>query len=223
MKVVAFVPIKLNNQRLPGKNTKQFDDGTPLMSLVLDKVNSLVGKSIDEAYVYCSDERVKSYLPENVQFLKRPSSLDEKSTKGAQIYQSFVETVDADVYVLCHATSPFVTVNHIRECIDAVVGGRYDSAFCAKRIQNFLWRGNTPLNFTLNDPPRTQDMEPIFQEQSTPYVFSRECWEAHGARTGVNPYICECGEVECIDIDYPEDFELANLVYMHMLREGASR
>lgn len=219
MKTVAFVPMKLNNERLPGKNLKQFDDGTPLASLLLKNLNDLHGNTIDEIYVYCSDSTVKEVLPENVQFLERPSILDNKLTKGTEIYKKFVETIDADIYVLCHVTSPFITKEHIKECIDAVKSKKYDSAFCGKKIQNFLWQDNEPLNFVLNDPPRTQDMSPIYQEQSTPYVFTKEVFNQYGARTGVNPYICECSEIECVDIDFPEDFELANVIYMNMLRK----
>lgn len=218
MKTVAFVPVKLTNERLPGKNLKKFDDGTPLISVLLGKLDGMVGDVFDRVYVYCSSDEVVGYLPENVSFLKRPEHLDGKTVRGTEIYGSFVDSVDADVYALCHVTSPFVTASHIRECVEAVSTGEYDSAFCAKKIQNFLWKGSKPLNFVLNDPPRTQEMEPIYMEQSTPYVFTRECWERTGARSGTNPYICECSEIECIDIDYPEDFELANAVYMNLLK-----
>lgn len=218
MKTVAFVPVKLNNERLPGKNLKKFDDGTPLISILLNKLDKMVGAVFDEAYVYCSSDDVRSYLPGNITFLKRPERLDGKMVRGTEIYGAFVDSVDADVYALCHATSPFVSADHIRECVDAVIAGGYDSAFCAKKIQNFLWQGSRPLNFVLNDPPRTQEMEPIFMEQSTPYVFTRKCWELNRARSGTNPFVCECSEIECIDIDYPEDFELANVVYTHLLK-----
>lgn len=218
MKTVAFVPIKLNNERLPGKNLKCFDDGTPLASLLLRKLGKLAGSLFDEVYVYCSSEEICDFLPSGVSFLKRPEWLDGREVRGSEIYKAFVSEVRADVYALCHVTSPFVTTEHIKECVCAVQAGGYDSAFCAKRIQNFLWREGEPLNFVLNDPPRTQEMVPVYMELSTPYVFTRDCWMENGARTGVSPYICECSEIECIDIDYPEDFELANVVYMGMLR-----
>ena len=174
---------------------------------------------IDEIYVYCSDEAVKDYILEGIKFLQRPDRLDRKETKGTDIYQTFVKTVDADVYVLAHATSPFISAEHMSECVSAVQSGDYDSAFCAKKIQNFLWFDNRPMNFVLNDPPRTQDMKPIYMEQSTPYVFTKDAFLTYGARTGVNPYICEVSEIECVDIDYPEDFELANVIYMNLLKK----
>lgn len=220
MKTVAYIPVKLNNQRTPGKNTKRFSDGTPLVSFVQNALVELKKEGvIDNIFVYCSNPGIKDYLVRGVDYLERPTDLDQNVTLGGDIYQSFYEKIDADVYVLAHATSPFVTSKHIRDCILHVQSGEYDSAFCAKKIQNFLWKNNEPLNFELSKPLRTQDMEPIYMELSTPYVYTRRTWETVHGRTGIKPYICECKEIEAIDIDYPEDFELANVVYTELLRK----
>lgn len=219
MKTVAFIPVKLNNERNPGKNTKRFKDGTPLIYFVQKALVELKEKKfIDKIYVFCSNDRIKPYLLDGVELLKRPECLDRNETKGTQIYQSFIDMVDADVYVLAHATSPFVTSEHIEMCVRNVQSGEYDSAFCAKKIQNFLWEDNRPLNFELNNPLRTQDMKPIYMELSTPYVFTWETFKKYHSRSGVKPYICECSEIEAIDIDYPEDFDLADVVYTNILK-----
>ena len=220
MKTVAFFPIKLNNERTPGKNTKRFCDGTPLIHFVQKALIELKKEGvIDEIYCFCSQDAVKPYLLEGVQFLRRPVSLDQQEITGTFIYDTFVKMVKADVYVLAHATSPFVAAKHIGDCIRHVQSGAYDSAFCAKKIQNFLWEESKPLNFVLNDPPRTQDMKPIFMELSTAYVFTYETFIKYHSRSGVNPYICECSEIEAIDIDFPEDFELADTVYSNILKK----
>lgn len=219
MKTVAFIPIKLNNERTPGKNTRTFFDGTPLIYFVQKSLLQLKQKGIlNEVYCFCSQESVIPYLMEGVMFLKRSEILDRRETKGRQIYEAFVGMVEADIYVLAHATSPFVSVSHIETCIANVQSGEYDSAFCAKKIQNFLWKNQKPLNFKLNDPLRTQDMEPIYMELSTPYIFTKKTFQQYHSRSGVNPYICEANEIEAIDIDYPEDFELANAVYCNILK-----
>ena len=220
MKIVAFVPVKLVNMRTPGKNLKPFSDGTPLISFVQIELLKIKKEGIiDEVYIFCSSEDIEPYLLDGVQLLIRPSYLDEQATKGTDIYSAFVNMVDADIYVLAHATSPFVTANHIKDCIEHVAMGKFDSAFCAKKIQNFLWKDDKPLNFVLNDPPRTQDMSPIFMELSTAYVFTKGTFELYNSRSGIKPYICECSEIEAIDIDFPEDFNLADVVYTHLLKK----
>lgn len=219
MTTTLFMPIKLNNQRMPGKNTARFDDGTPLLQVSLKTALKVKSEGyIDRIVVYCSSDEITKFLPDGVEFIKRPEYLDLQTTKSGEIIRAFLDEVVSDIYVMFHATSPFITKEHLIECIDAVKSGRYSSAFCAKKLQNFMWYDNKPLNFTLDSAPRTQDMKPYYCELSAPYVFRREVFYQYGGRTGDNPYICESTEIEAIDIDFPEDFALANAVYMAMLR-----
>lgn len=221
MKTTIFMPIKLNNERMPQKNIKQFDDGTPLLHVPLK--TALKAKehgAVERIVVFCSKEEIKNYIPEGVEFIKRPDSLDEQSIRCGDIIEAFVNNVESDIYVMYHATSPFITEEHLIECINAVKSGKYDSAFAAKRLQNFMWYDNKPLNFALDSAPRTQDMRPYFCELSSPYVFTSKVFDKFHGRTGENPYICECSEIEAIDIDYPEDFILANAVYTSLLKKA---
>ena len=105
MKTAAFVPIRLNSQRVSGKNLRPLS-GSPLMCHILRTLTEVEG--IDEVYVYCSDERIREFLPEGVRFLRRSEELDRDTTLGREIYDSFTAEVEADLYVLAHATSPFI-------------------------------------------------------------------------------------------------------------------
>lgn len=215
------MPIKLKNERTPGKNIKEFGDGTPLLQVPLNTALNVKKKGIvDRVVVFCSNDAIIKYLPMGVDYIKRPEYLDTQETKCGDIISEFINGVEADLYIMYHATSPFITEQHLIECIEAVKSGKYDSAFAAKRLQNFMWYQNKPLNFSLDFAPRTQDMEPFFCELSSPYVFTKEVFQKYHGRTGINPYICECSEVESIDIDYPEDFELANAVYMSLIKRN---
>ena len=100
MKTVAFIPIKLNNERTPGKNLKPFSDGTPLLSFFLRKIESIPG--IDELYVFCSDSRIKEYLPERIKYLQRPNYLDSREATPQDIIREFMKRVDADIYMVSH-------------------------------------------------------------------------------------------------------------------------
>ncbi len=217
MKTVVLLPIKLNNQRVPGKNIKRFSDGTPLMTLI--QRSCLNVSKVDEIYVYCSNEIVKEYILPGVKFLERPVFLDGDGINSNDIIREFIKTVDADIYVETHATGPFTQSSSINACVEAVASGEYDSAFLAKRIQEFLWQNGTPMNFNIQHFPRTQDLIPIYSEAPGAYVFTKKTFEKYGRRVGVKPYIHEVSEVESRDIDYPEDFEIANAIYMSMIKE----
>ena len=217
MKTVAFVPVKMNNERLPGKNTKCFSDGKPLITLFLESLKKVQG--IDDIFVYCSTPAIKAYCTENIQFLQRPSFLDQKDATPQDIIREFIKAVPADIYMTAHCTSPFVSTKHLEECIEAVKSGTYDSSFTAEKLQKLLWKENgIPLNFQADAIPRTQDLDPLYSEVSAAYVFKREVFEKYQRRIGLSPHITVVSGLECIDIDWKEDFEVADAIYMNIIR-----
>jgi len=216
MKTVALIPIKLNSERVPGKNIKPFFDGTPLMYFIQRSL--LEVHEIDDIYVFCSDKSIRGYCVEGVKFLVRSSDLDTAQTTPANIIRSFMEKVESDIYITAHATSPFISSSAILDCLKAVVSGEYDSAFTANRIKKLLWNEQRiAFNFDPANIPRTQDLPPLFAEVGAAYVFRKEVFASTGRRIGVNPYIREVSDIEATDIDYPEDFEIANLIYKEII------
>lgn len=206
MKTIAVMPIKLINERCPGKNTRMLGS-KPLLQYELDNLNKT--QLCDSINVFCSSEEVIQYLPDNVNFVKRSESLDLPTSNFTQIFNQFMGKLDADIYVYAHATAPFISVETMKQCIGAVQSGKYDSSFCAVKLQTYLWKNGEPLNFDAANLPRTQDLTPIYQETSGVYVFTKEVFQKYHRRIGVNPFIKEVSFKEAIDIDNPEDFELA--------------
>ena len=82
-----------------------------------------------------------------------------------------------------------------------------------------MWEDGKPVNFDPDHFPRTQDLPLIYGETSIAYVFTRESFIKHNRRLGTHPYIKEVGKIEAIDIDYPEDFEIANAIYKEIIRK----
>ena len=206
MRTIAIMPIKLKSERCPGKNIRKLG-GKPLLQWELDSLK--ITALCDTINVYCSSEEVVPYLPDGVKFAKRPEYLDLPTSNFSQIFTCFMNEHPADIYVYAHATAPFITVKTMKECIEAVKSGNYDSAFCAIKLQDYLWQDGEPLNFDATNLPRTQDLKPIYQETSGVYVFTREVFENYHRRIGRKPYIKEVSFKESVDIDNPEDFELA--------------
>ena len=107
MKTTAIIPIKMNNERLPGKNTKLL--GTkPLIHYIQESL--LASTGIDQIYTYCSDPAISDFLLDGVNFLKRSEILDLPTSNFTQIFSSFMSEVDSEVYIYAHATAPFVSV-----------------------------------------------------------------------------------------------------------------
>lgn len=218
MKIAAYIPIKLNNTRTPGKNIKPLSDGTPLCSLIFNTL-AKVG-NIDEKYCFCSDEAIKPYLVPGVDFLQRSAALDTDATQCHDIMRAFVEKVQPDIIVLTHATSPFLKPETIEECVDKVVSGEYDSAFTVDRVREFLWKDGAPMNFDASKAPRTQELPEIYRETNGCFVIKREVFEGTNRRVGFKPYLKELQFPETADVNYPEDFMMVDMVYTGMKNRG---
>lgn len=214
MKTVAIVPMKLNNRRLPQKNTKCFTNGKPLCYYILSTL--LTVKGVDEVYVYCSNPDIKEFIPDGVRYLKRSVSLDQDTTKMNEVLLCFASDVPADIYVMTHTTAPFISKVSIEKGLQAVVSGDYDSSFAARKLQDFLWKDGAPFNYELDNIPRTQDLPALYEETSGFYIYRSEVMTKLNRRIGERPFIVEVGEIESVDIDEAEDFMIADAIYNHI-------
>lgn len=207
-KVVGIIPIKLNNQRLPGKNTMKLGEKV-LCQYLFDTVKQV--KLLDEVYVYCSDVAICKYIPNEISFLKRSPKLDLDDVKSKDILESFIKRKNADIYVLMHVTQPFIKAQTISTAIEKVRNGEYDSAFAAREIKEFAWYRGKTINYSLDNVVRTQQLEPVYIEGEL-FVFEKSVFTEKGRRIGDNPYIQPIDWVEDICIDTKEDFEMAEAV-----------
>lgn len=211
MKTVALVPIKLNSERCHLKNIRPFTNGKPLIYYILETLLKI--KEIDDIYVYCSSEHIIDYLPNGVSWVKRNKCYDLPETSFNQLLVSFAEIVNADTYVLAHATSPFITEDSIKRGIKAVNEGGYDSAFSVIEMQDFLWYNGKPYNYDLSKIPRTQDLDKIYRETCGLYIYKNELITHEHKRIGVLPYLIQVSNFEGWDIDTEEDFWIADALY----------
>lgn len=214
MKTVAIVPMKLNNRRLPQKNTKSFTNGNPLCWYILSTLLNVDG--IDDVYVYCSNPDIQEYIPEGVRYLCRSELLDQDTTSMSEVLACFTKEVPADIYVMTHTTAPFMTKKTIEKGLKAVKSGEYDSAFAAKKLQDFLWKDGKPFNYDLANIPRTQDLPALYEETSGFYIYKYDVMSKLHRRIGEHPFIVEVGEIESVDIDEPEDFMIADAIFNHI-------
>ena len=208
MKIVCFVPIKLNSQRLPNKMVLPLGNKL-LCQHIFDKLLEVKKEIEIDIYCFCSDKTIQDKLPKDVKFLKRDSNLDKDETLGIDIYNSFINQVEADIYVLCHATSPLIKSLSIINGLNKIINEGHDSALSVTKIQTFCWYDNKTLNYDLINVVRTQDIKPIYYETSAFYMFKKDILKVHKRRIGFNPYLVITDKIEGIDIDEKEDYDLA--------------
>ncbi len=215
-KIVSFIPVKLNNQRLPGKNVMNLN-GKPLCDYIFQTIRRV--NSIAEKYVYCSDDKIRKYIPDGLTFLKRDPYLDGYQIRGLEIIDYFVRDVDADIYVLAHITQPFVRQESIEHALNKVIYDGYDSAFSCIELRDYCWYQRKPLNYDMQDIVVTQELEPVYQETGAFFIFRKEVFKNRRQRIGDNPYMEVVNSFEAVDIDTAEDFCFAEVTAKY-LEEG---
>ena len=215
-KTVALLPMKANSERVPGKNFKQFA-GKPLFRWILD---SLIAVPEIDLVVINTDARdvlAEHGLSDSDKVLirDRKSDLCGDHVSMNRVLADDIEHVQADTYLMTHATNPLLSSATISEAIaryrNAVAEVNADSLFTVNKIQTRFYREDaTPINHDPSELVRTQDLEVWYEENSNLYIFSQRSFAATNARIGQNPTMFITPKIESLDIDEPEDWDMAH-------------
>jgi len=124
-------------------------------------------------------------------------------------YKHFLQT---------HCTNPLLSSKTIKDAIELYfdkLNDDYDSLFSVNRIQCRCYDINgEPINHEFGQLKRTQDLEPILEENSNLFIFSRDSFfNSNERRIGLKPYLYETNKYESIDIDEENDFVVAEKLY----------
>lgn len=210
MKVVAFLPAKGSSSRIESKNMKLLDG----KHLFLHTLEKLVDSGIfDEVYLDTESQDVIDAASEvNCKILKRDPQLASNKTDGNQMFMNEVNHVNADIYVQVLCTSPFLSMDTILQGIDKIkVNEDYDSATLIKKDKLYTWNDAGP-NYDINAIPNSFDLDDTIIETMGLYIVKRQAAISTQRRIGEEPYLLEATALEAIDVNWPEDFELAELI-----------
>ncbi|WP_339386209.1 acylneuraminate cytidylyltransferase family protein [Vibrio caribbeanicus] len=219
--IVAFLPCRLGSQRVPDKNIRSFagiEGG--LLKIKLDQLSN--SKRIDKIVVSSNDPRVidfaYKYRDSRVTIDERPDYLGRSSTTTDELI-NYVPSIISEGHVLwTHVTSPFLSGNDYNRIIERyfeALSCGYDSLMTVLRIQGFIWNKKEPISYSCNELkwPMTQNISPLFEVNSGAFVSSINNYKKFNDRIGENPFLLEQEKSKSIDIDWPEDFELAEKLF----------
>ena len=211
-RLVAVVPMRHNSERVPGKNYRDLG-GKPLFHWVVDTLLAI--PAIDEVVIDTDSptiiEDVAKVYPQ-VRVLLRPEHLRAGEIAMNDVLLNTAEQVNADILLQTHSTNPFLSVATVESAINRFYAKENDcdSVFGVTRLQARLW---TADGKAVNHDPavllRTQDLDPIYLENSCFYIFTPQILRERGNRIGARPLLVETPPMEAIDIDEESDFQLA--------------
>lgn len=215
MRVIALVPIRGNSERVPGKNRRTCA-GRPLFHWVLETLLTcpeVQGVAVDTD---CGDieSEIRACFP-SVTTIRRPEGLLGGDTPVNEILVHDVQQVSAEWYLQTHCTNPLLRPETVTRAVRALEGAwpRHDSLFSVTRLQGRLWDSLArPINHNPSFLARTQDLPPLFEENSNLYIFRGDSLLSRRTRLGERPIMFEMPRDEAWDIDEELDFRIAEML-----------
>ena len=214
--VVAIVPMRHNSERVPGKNYRDFA-GRPLFHWV---VKSLIESGAVDRVVIDTDsptirESCEQDFPD-VLVLERPEHLRAGETPMNEVLLHTIDRVPARFYVQTHSTNPLLRAATVGEAIRTLREKypEHDSLFTVTPLFTRLWDALArPVNHNAAILLRTQDLPPIYEENSCLYVFTRDVLVHQRNRIGLRPLMWPMPAEEAVDIDEEIDFRVAEILF----------
>lgn len=214
-RIAALVPMRHTSQRVPGKNYRLLA-GKPLYHHIISTL--LQCREVDDVVVDTDSpvvtEGLRSDFPD-VRILQRPEDLRADAIPMNEILAYDTSQIDADFYLQTHSTNPLLRADTISSAIHTLLDNypAYDSLFSVTRLQTRLW---DQLGRAINHNPsillQTQDLPPVYEENSCIYLFTRRTLLQRRNRLGERPYMFPLDPAEAWDIDEEHDFLITELL-----------
>lgn len=223
-KVSIFLPTRKGSKRIKNKNTKEFAGiKGGLLELKLreltkiSKIEEIIVSTNEHESIIISKKHQKK--DSRIKIFKRPESLSLDNTNLIDLVNYVPSITNCDHILWTHVTSPFVKSRDYENAITSYFNclkKDYDSLMSAKKLQNFIWdiEKNDIINRIGKEKwPRTQDLNFFFEVDSAIFLSSRNNYLKFRDRIGNNPFIYELDGFKSIDVDWPQDFHLAEIIH----------
>jgi len=217
-KVIALVPIKEHSERVEGKNFRNFC-GRPLYQHIIETLDRTY--AVDEIVIDTDSYRVMQEAPGlsgKVRVLERPDELRGDTMSMNRVIEHDLSRTEADIYLQTHATNPLLRSETIAAALRAFVEGEgeHDSLFSVNTYQSrFYTAEGAALNHEPENLIRTQDLPPLYEENSCMYIFTKHSFAQNARRIGLKPLMFPTPPMESIDIDVEFTFRLAELLSLY--------
>lgn len=216
-RIVALVPMRHHSERVPGKNYRPFAS-RPLYHHIISRLLEcpLLAEVVIDTDSPVIREGASQHFPQ-VRLIERPEDLTAGMVPVNDVLLYDVTQVEADYYLQTHSTNPLLRTETIGQAIQLFLDNHptYDSLFSATRVQTRLWDDHVRA---INHNPaillRTQDLPPVYEENSCLYIFTRATLETQRNRIGKRPLMFEMDRIEAWDIDEELDFRVAEFLWL---------
>ena len=213
MKIKGLILVRSGSTRVINKNIRPFANSNLLKIKIeqLQRISKLDGIIVNSN----SDEILDMARIMGVKVVKRDDYYASNSVSINEVYENFAKNFDADVCVYTNATSPLIKDVTIENCIDLYLNNskEHDSCNTVNSVKLFLWKEGKPINYDVNNKPRSQDLPEIVAINHSVNVLPRETLLKRREVVGLKPIFYIVDQMEGVDIDVDIDFQFAEFMY----------
>lgn len=209
----ALVPMRHHSQRVPEKNYRLLA-GKPLFHYILATLVAV--PELDGIYVDTDSpviiEGIQKDFPEVI-IIDRPESLRADEISMNSILAHDLSVIGGTFFLQTHSTNPLLKPETISAAINQFFDhlDDHDSLFSVTSLQTRLYDlEGRAINHDPRELIQTQDLPPVYEENSCLYLFSEDCLLKHGHRIGSSPFLFEIDADEAWDIDTELDFAVVD-------------
>jgi len=215
-----FLPCRSSSKRIKNKNIKKFANKKfGLLELKISQL--LLVKYVRNIIVSTNDMKIITYLKKlyNKKIIidKRENKLCSSQTSTDDLINYVPKTTDAEHILWTHVTSPFFNNKQYERAIIAYKNNiqKFDSLMGVSKIQDFIYNEKKPINFNkkIEKWPRTQTLKKLFVVNNAIFINSKKNYIRYKDRIGIKPFLMEVDKIKSFDVDWPEDFTIAENIY----------
>tara|TARA_R110000772_G_scaffold20466_1_gene56643 strand:- start:7373 stop:8011 length:639 start_codon:yes stop_codon:yes gene_type:complete len=205
-----FIIIKENSERIPNKNFIKLGD-KPLWRHLIDELED-ESVYIDTDSSIILNERIKNVTiyERDIRHVELENDNEFKVSPVLLMIERFLDTYVTDLdelIVTPHVTSPFIKKDTIIKASKYI--GEYETVQACTEHKEFGYYKNNPINFDPSSVSKTQDLDPIIMGNGAFFIFTKRSFMKNKNRSGDNVKFYSLTFKESIEIDYPEDLEIA--------------
>ena len=223
--LTAFLPCRKGSERVVNKNIRPF--GAPDNSLIKIKLRQLMGAKLIDKIVVSTDDPEILELSSGSEFkaeprldiVQRPGELARSATSTDDLINHVADLIPGGDILWTHVTSPFIDAALYDEIITAYrLGAKqgHDSLMTVTPLRNFLWSKEGPVNYdpAIEKWPRTQTLKPMHIVNSGAFIAPAHIYKSQNNRIGKNPVLHALDRIQELDVDWMEDFELCERIWI---------
>ncbi|MGY6562487.1 MAG: acylneuraminate cytidylyltransferase family protein [Luteibaculaceae bacterium] len=225
--ITSIIPVREGSSRIKEKIYLKLGEYT----LLEHKINQLL-KIQDRTKIVLSSnsENIKNIAKNfQIEYHERGDYLSVgHQASFSEVITGIVKDITTEHFAWITVVVPLMLTREYEEAFEVyrkqvIQAANYDSLVSVNLLKEYFWDDEKPINYRADkNHTISQELPNIYRVTNGLYMCSKVLTNEIGYFLGKNPIKFEVSKISGIDIDYPEDYEIAKALYPIFLSNEGS-